>query len=221
MSVKIHNSIVDNYILVKNNIKSLSDKVTLIVVSKTFSQEHINPILNLEHKHFGENRVQEALVKWRRLIDHDNEIKLHMLGKVQSNKVSDVVSLFSYVHSLDNIKLADKFSSEEIKAKKKLNYFIQINIGNEKHKTGVAIDKATKFIDYCRSKLKLNVIGVMCLPPFGIDPLIFFIKLHEIAKENFLKELSMGMSHDYLLAIKNGATYVRVGSAIFGERSRH
>lgn len=187
-------------------------------MSKNFLFTDFEPILKLGHKNFGENRVQEAYSKWRALIDSDNEIKLHMLGKVQSNKVLDVVNLFDYVHSLDSEKLAEKFSLEESKQNKNLKYFIQINIANEKQKSGIDINEIENFFNLCKNKLSLNIIGLMCLPPVNQDPVPYFAKLRELASRIQVKDLSMGMSNDYLLALEQGSTFIRIGSKIFGNR---
>lgn len=211
--------IVSNFQKISNNINLVNKNITIIAVSKTFKIEQIMPLINFGHKHFGENKVQESLEKWMPEFLNEKKIQLHMLGKLQSNKVDDAVRIFSYVHSLDNEKLALKLSDTEKKVNKNLIYFIQVNIASEPQKSGIAINCADDFIKFCVNDLKLNVGGLMCLPPINADPAPYFQKLNLIGKKNNLKDLSMGMSQDYLQAINFGATYVRIGSNIFGERS--
>ena len=163
--------------------------------------------------------MQETLDKWTPHLLNEKNIQLHMLGKLQSNKVDDAVKMFSYIHSLDNEKLALKLSFAEKKTSKFLKYFVQVNIASEPQKSGIALDQADDFISFCLNELKLNVIGLMCLPPMSVDPVPFFKQLKLIGVKNNLKDLSMGMSQDYLEAIEFGATYVRIGSSIFGERN--
>ena len=212
-------SIVENYKSIINKINHLSNKVTLICVTKTFSLDVIKPLVDNGHIHFGENKVQEAKNKWSDLLKIKPEINLHMLGKVQSNKIDEIVKIFSFVHSLDNEKNSIKFNESEKKFNKKLNYFIQVNIGNELQKSGIQISLVKDFVRFCRKDLNLNILGLMCIPPFNQNPEIFFSTLYKLNKECDLNNLSMGMSSDYELAIKNGANYVRVGSYIFGSRS--
>ena len=212
-------SIVENYKSIINKINHLSNKVTLICVTKTFSLDVIKPLVDNGHIHFGENKVQEAKNKWSELLKIKPEINLHMLGKVQSNKIDEIVKIFSFVHSLDNEKNSIKFNESEKKFNKKLNYFIQVNIGNELQKSGIQISLVKDFVRFCRKDLNLNILGLMCIPPFNQNPEIFFSTLYKLNKECDLNNLSMGMSSDYELAIKNGANYVRVGSYIFGSRS--
>lgn len=212
-------SIVENYKSIVNKINHLSNKVTLICVTKTFSLDVIKPLVDNGHIHFGENKVQEAKNKWSELLKIKPEINLHMLGKVQSNKIDEIVKIFSFVHSLDNEKNSIKFNESEKKFNKKLNYFIQVNIGNELQKSGIQISLVKDFVRFCRKDLNLNILGLMCIPPFNQNPEIFFSTLYKLNKECDLNNLSMGMSSDYELAIKNGANYVRVGSYIFGSRS--
>ena len=209
--------ILHNYSKVSNTIKILSEKVKLIVVTKNQDINKINFIISKEHEHFGENRVQEASIKWRNLISTNPKLKLHLIGKLQSNKAKDAFEIFHYIHTLDNEKLGQIFSKLENNSTKKIKYFIQINIGNEPQKNGIAVDKVDQFIKYCINDLKLNIIGLMCIPPVGVDSNQYFKKLADLAKANNLKELSMGMSDDYECAIKNGATFIRVGSKIFSE----
>lgn len=212
-------SIVENYKSIINKINHLSNKVTLICVTKTFSLDVIKPLVDNGHIHFGENKVQEAKNKWLELLKIKPKINLHMLGKVQSNKIDEIVKIFSFVHSLDNEKNSIKFNESEKKFNKKLNYFIQVNIGNELQKSGIQLSLVKDFVKFCKKDLNLNILGLMCIPPFNQNPEIFFSKLYKLNKECDLNNLSMGMSSDYELAIKNGANYVRVGSYIFGSRS--
>jgi len=207
-------SIIKNYNVILNSIQSVSKKTELIVVTKNQSIDNIISLINLNHLHFGENRVQEALFKWKNLISNYN-IKLHLIGKLQSNKAKDAFEIFHYIHTLDSEKLAKIFSKFEESSIKKIKYFIQVNVGNEPQKSGISIDRVHQFLKYCMNDLKLNIIGLMCIPPAEGDPTQYFIGLAELARVNNLKELSMGMSNDYECAINNGATFVRVGSKIF------
>ena len=213
--------ILKNYNQVLNNINSISKNVILIVVSKTFLISHIKPIIDAGHIHFGENRVQESITKWSDLLKINHNLRLHLIGKLQTNKVVEAINHFSFIHSLDSEKLALKISIEEKNFNKKLNYFIQINIGQEKQKSGISIQDSSKFINFCKNELKINVIGLMCLPPATEDPNKYFLNLKEIANQNMLSNLSMGMSNDYLEAVKCGSNYLRIGSAILGERNDH
>ena len=167
--------------------------------------------------HFGENRVQDATLKWKNLILENVQLKLHLIGKLQSNKAKDAFELFHYIHTLDNEKLAQIFSKLEHNNLKKVKYFIQVNIANEIQKNGIPVDTANEFIKYCITDLKLNIVGLMCIPPIEGDPSQYFKRLSKLAKVNNLKELSMGMSNDYECAINYGATFVRVGSKIFSK----
>ena len=207
--------IIKNYNSIANSVQSLSKKSTLIVVTKNQGLDKINLLIKTNHLHFGENRVQEASLKWKVLISNNFQIKLHLIGKLQSNKAKEAFEIFHYIHTLDNEKLAKIFSKLEQNSNKKINYFIQVNIGNELQKSGISIDKVHQFVKYCTNDLKLNIVGLMCIPPAEGDPSQYFINLAELAKANNLKELSMGMSNDYECAINNGATFVRVGSKIF------
>ena len=207
-------SIIKNYNYILNSIKSVSKETKLIVVTKNQQIDNISLLINLNHFHFGENRVQEASLKWKNLISNSN-LKLHLIGKLQSNKAKDAFEIFHYIHTLDNEKLAKIFANLEESSIKKIKYFIQVNVANEPQKNGISIDKVHQFIKYCINDLKLNIIGLMCIPPAEGDPTQYFISLAELAKVNKLKELSMGMSNDYECAINNGATFVRVGSKIF------
>ena len=208
-------SIIKNYNYISNSIQSLSKETKLIVVTKNQEIEKINLLINSNHFHFGENRVQEAFLKWRNLISVNSNLKLHLVGKLQSNKAKDAFKIFHYIHTLDNEKLAQIFSKLEGELLRKIKYFIQVNIGNEPQKSGIPIEKVSQFIEYCINYLNLNIIGLMCIPPADRDPDKYFINLAEIARQHNLKELSMGMSSDYECAIKNGATFVRIGTKIF------
>ena len=190
----------------------------IIAVSKTFKIDHLMPIIEHGHIHFGENKVQEAIEKWTDIKNKNEQIKLHMVGKLQTNKVKFVVKLFDYIHSVDNIKLAKKISEEQKKLNKQIKVFIQINIGNEHQKSGIEINKANEFFESCK-ELQLDVIGTMCLPPDDNNSETYFSKMLNINDELKLKEISMGMSNDYLNAIKFKSTFVRIGTNIFGERS--
>ena len=211
-------TLIDKYKLIKNKINQLSKNVTFIAVSKTFSLNYIKPLIDYGHLDYGENKVQEAIQKWSSLINSRKDIKLHMLGRVQSNKVYLASKIFSYIHSLDNEKIANKFALAQNKLNKQLKYFVQINVGDEKQKGGINTLLAPDFIKFCQYDLKLNIIGLMCIPPINISPNIYFSKLQEINKTCNLKELSMGMSSDYESAIKFGSTFVRIGSSLFGNR---
>jgi pyridoxal phosphate enzyme (YggS family) len=209
--------ILNNYTKILNSVKILSENVKLIVVTKNQDINKINFIINKEHEHFGENRVQEAFLKWKNLISTNSKLKLHLIGKLQSNKAKDAFEIFDYIHTLDNEKLGQIFSKLEGNSKKKIKYFIQVNIGNEPQKNGITVDKVDQFTKYCINDLKLNIIGLMCIPPVDGNSNQYFKNLADLAKANNLKELSMGMSNDYECAIKNGATFIRVGSKIFSE----
>jgi pyridoxal phosphate enzyme (YggS family) len=209
--------IVKNYNFIYNYVKSTSKKITLIVVTKNQDVEKINLLINQNQNDFGENRVQEALIKWKNIISNDPRIRLHLLGKLQSNKAKEAFEIFHYIHTLDNEKLAQIFSKLESNSSKKIKYFIQVNIGNEPHKNGISVNKLNEFIKYCRIDLNLNIIGLMCIPPVEDEPNQHFSKLAELSRVNNLNELSMGMSNDYECAISYGATFVRVGSKIFSE----
>ena len=208
-------SLLKNYYNILESVNNLSKKTTLIVVTKNQQLANINLLIKSNHIHFGENKVQEATLKWKNLIFNSN-LKLHLIGKLQSNKAKDAFEIFHFIHTLDNEKLAKIFAKLEENSTKKIKYFIQVNVGNEPQKSGILIDKAQQFVKYCMNDLKLNIVGLMCIPPAEGDPTQYFISLAELAKVNNLNELSMGMSNDYECAINNGATFVRVGSKIFG-----
>jgi pyridoxal phosphate enzyme (YggS family) len=214
-------NILNHYEIINQQIKKNShhNLINLIVVTKGRSLDDIQKIINLGHIHFGENRVQESINKWEKILNINNKIKLHLIGKLQTNKVKDVIKLFSYVHSLDNDKLALKISVEENNYKKKLFHFVQVNLGEESQKSGILKQDLSNFINYCKNDLRLNIIGLMCLPPLNEDPVKYFVELKNLAHIYNLKELSMGMSNDYIEAIKNGSTFIRVGSAIFNSNT--
>ena len=191
-------NILKNYNQILNDINNISKEAILIVVSKTFLISHIKPIIDIGHIHFGENRVQDSIAKWSDLLKVNQNLKLHLIGKLQTNKVVEAINHFSFIHSLDSEKLALKISQEEKNFNKKLDYFIQINIGQEKQKSGISIEDSSKFINFCKSELKINVIGLMCLPPIAENPKKYFLDLKKIANTNQLFNLSMGMSNDYL-----------------------
>ena len=215
------NIIIERYNKIKLNIAESkpAQKVNIIAVSKTFSLEHVNPLINFGHQHFGENKVQEAISTWSGIKKEDDNIKLHMIGKLQSNKAKDAVKLFDYIHSLDSQKLADTLANHQINLKKNLNYFIQVNIGNEIQKSGIPVGELDQFYNYCRNEINLNILGLMVIPPNDNNTEKYFKSMNELNKSLALQELSMGMSADYLKAVKHGSTFVRVGSFIFGERS--
>jgi PLP dependent protein len=218
----MHKSI-DNLIEIKKKIHSnnldLKSDIKIIAVSKTFPMENILPLIEYGHIDYGENKVQEALDKWTKIKKDNANLKIHMIGKLQTNKVKQAVKLFDYIHSLDSIKLAKKISEEQIKIKKNLKIFIQINIGDEIQKSGIKLEDLSNFYQTCINDFKLNIIGLMCLPPNNLDSSKYFKKMNNLAENLSLKELSMGMSSDYLTALEHKATFVRIGSKIFGERS--
>ena len=214
------NTIIQRFNKIKSNITSVKPirPVNIVAVSKTFSLNHIQPLIDYGHKHFGENKVQEAFSKWHELKKSNNSLNLHMIGKLQSNKAKKAVEIFDYIHSLDNQKLADILSREQQNLGKKLKYFIQVNIGNELQKSGVRAQELDNFYNYCIKEKNLNVIGLMVIPPNDNNTNKYFKNLDELNNSLSLKELSMGMSADYYEAIKNNATFVRIGSLIFGNR---
>ncbi|MDC0396730.1 YggS family pyridoxal phosphate-dependent enzyme [Candidatus Pelagibacter sp.] len=217
----MHNSI-NNLALINDQIKSkfgLVKNLNIIAVSKTFPMSEINPLIENGQIHFGENKVQEAIDKWSEVKKLNENLKLHMIGKLQTNKVKYVVPLFDYIHSLDNIKLAEKIASEQIKKNRNLKIFIQINIGNEPQKAGLNIRDLKNFYENCTQVLNLNIIGLMCLPPQYGSAKNYFNEMVELKKTINVGDLSMGMSEDYLKAVDCGATYIRIGSKIFGDRS--
>ena len=214
-------TIIDRYEKIKSKISSLkTDKpVNIIAVSKTFTLDRIKPLIDHGHLHFGENKVQEAIAKWSQEKKINPNIKLHMIGKLQSNKAKDAVKFFDYIHSVDNQKLADALAKYQSNLNKTIKYFIQVNIGNEIQKSGIPISELDAFYNYCVNEINLNIIGLMIIPPINMSAVKCFESLHELNKSLALNDLSMGMSADYLDAVKNGASFVRVGSSIFGSRS--
>jgi pyridoxal phosphate enzyme (YggS family) len=209
--------IIINYNQIINKISLLSKSTKLIVVCKNQDLKNIDFIIKQGHSDFGENKVQEASFKWKNIILNNSQLQLHLLGKLQSNKAKDAFKIFTYIHTLDTEKLAKIFSKLENENLKKIKYFIQVNIGNEPQKNGISVDQVSQFTKYCLNDLKLNIIGLMCIPPYEDNSSQYFKKLSELAIENNLKELSMGMSNDYECAINNGATFVRIGSKIFSK----
>ena len=215
---------VENLILIQNEIKSkiielnlIDYKPIIVAITKTFKLDHILPLIDYGHVNFGENKVQETLEKWNDIKNKNSQIKLHMVAKLQSNKVKHALKIFDYIHSLDNIKLAEKISYEQKKINKKPKLFIQINIGNELQKSGIAIEKLEEFYRNC-IQLNLDIVGTMCLPPENQDSNIYFSKMKNLNDNIKLNELSMGMSSDYLTAIKYSSSHLRIGSKIFGNR---
>ena len=215
------NNIVESYKEINSNIKKLNPRqeVKVIAISKTFTAEYIKPLIDFGHNHFGENKVQEAISKWRLIKKEKPFIKLHMVGKLQSNKAKNAVEIFDYIHSLDSQKLADILSKSQKDINKSLKYFIQINIGNELQKSGVSSTEVDAFYTYCTREMNLNIIGLMVIPPNDGNSKKYFKLLDDLNNSLSLKELSMGMSADYLEAINYNSTFVRIGSSIFGSRS--
>ena len=211
-------NVVKNFDLVKEEISNFK-KANIVAVSKTFPIGHILPLINHGHQHFGENKVQEAQEKWTSLKNDFPNLKLHLIGKLQTNKVKFALPLFDYIHSLDSIKLAEKISLEQKKKNFKPKIFIQINLGKENQKSGIDEDDLENFYQKCVTEYNLNIIGIMCLPPFDEDSTPFFKKMQNLSESLKLKEISMGMSNDYMDALKFKATFIRVGSKIFGNRS--
>jgi len=209
---------IKNYIKTELNKLNLHNNPKIIAVSKTFKIEKVMPLISFGHIDFGENKVQEAMNKWTEIKKINSEIKLHMIGKLQSNKVKFAVQIFDYIHSVDSEKLAKKIAEEQKKINKKIKIFIQVNIGEESQKSGINISDIEKLVLYCK-EVNLDLIGLMCIPPSNIDPEKFFLKMSKLNKSFDFKELSMGMSSDFLLASKYLSTYVRIGSKIFGQRS--
>ena len=215
---------VKNLLNIENNIKThltelnINNYPKIIAVSKTFKIEKILPLIKHGHIDFGENKVQEAVEKWTEVKKNNPEIKLHMIGKLQTNKVKFAVQLFDYIHSVDSEKLAKKIANEQKKINKKIKIFLQVNIGNEDQKSGINKRDVNELVSFCKES-DLNLIGLMCIPPLDKDPNNYFEEMKELNKSLGFDELSMGMSSDFLTAIKNLSTYVRIGSSIFGQRS--
>jgi PLP dependent protein len=212
--------IIERFDKIKSKILLLKSKkqVNIVAVSKSFPIEHIMPLIDYGHNHFGENKVQEAVSKWSVVKKDKQYLKLHMIGKLQSNKAKEAVKLFDFIHSLDNKKLADLLAKHQKDLKKKLKYFIQVNLENEIQKSGISVSELDPFYNYCVNEINLDIIGLMVIPPNDNKSEKYFKSLNELNNSLALKELSMGMSADYISAIENGATFVRVGSSIFGSR---
>ena len=219
----MHNT-VKNLLDIENNIKAFLNKLNInskskiIAVSKTFKIDKILPLIEHGHTDFGENKVQEAIEKWTEIKKTNPQVKLHMIGKLQTNKVKSAVRIFDYIHSVDSIKLAKKISDEQIKINKKIKVFLQINIGDEDQKSGINKAEANKVVTYCK-EIGLDLIGLMCIPPANSDSNYYFEEMNKLNNSFGFVDLSMGMSSDYLIAVKHSSTYVRVGSSIFGHRS--
>ena len=207
--------ILKNYLNIKAKTVLLNRDVNIVVVTKGQNFENIKPIIDQGHSDFGENKVQEASQKWSEILRNNSRIKLHLIGKLQSNKAKDAFNLFDFIHTLDSEKLAKILSSLENNSEKKIKYFIQVNIGNEIQKNGINLSHVKEFIGFCSKDLKLNIVGLMCIPPLNLDPIPFFEKMQNLKLINNFNELSMGMSTDYNQALNYGATYIRIGSAIF------
>ena len=205
--------------MIENEVKEINSVAKIIAVSKTFSVNDIMPLIDHGHIHFGENKVQEAINKWKNLKNLNDKLKLHLIGRLQTNKVKLAISLFDYIHSLDSIKLAKKISIEQTSQNRNLKIFIQINLGGETQKGGIEPNNLKTFYQECVNELKLNIIGLMCIPPQNNETYLYFEQMSEFKKKLNLKELSMGMSSDYLEALKYGASFVRIGSKIFGSRT--
>tara|TARA_B100000609_G_scaffold192393_1_gene182242 strand:- start:230 stop:889 length:660 start_codon:yes stop_codon:yes gene_type:complete len=216
--------IVKNLLDIKKKIKDhvdlfkINNSPKIIAVSKTFKIDKILPLIEYGHIDFGENKVQEAVEKWTEIKKINPKIQLHMIGKLQTNKVKLAVQLFDYIHSVDSKKLAKKISDEQLKSNKKIKIFLQVNIGDENQKSGIDKSEINQLVSYCR-EIGLEVIGLMCIPPFDIDPKGYFEEMQKLNESFGFTELSMGMSSDFLLAVKNLSTYVRIGSSIFGQRT--
>ncbi len=211
--------IIQNFSDVSHELDKTNAKPIIIAVSKTHSMEHIQPLLDYGHRVFGENKVQEAKQKWEKALSVVENLELHLIGKLQSNKAKDAVKIFHYIHSLDSTKLAEELSKYEKKLNLQRKYFVQVNVGEEKQKSGIITKDVSSFVDFCINEKKLNVLGLMCIPPFDLDPIPFFQIVSDLNKQLQLPLLSMGMSNDYIDAAKLGATHVRVGSKIFGARN--
>ena len=214
---------VNNLLSIQNQLKELDLKYNqlpeIIAVSKTFDMNSIEPLIEHGQKNFGENKIQEAVEKWTDVKLKNPDIKLHMLGKIQTNKVKFLFPLFDYIHSLDSLKLADKIASEQVKKNKKSQIFIQVNLANESQKNGIEKNSLENFYQKCKESFDLNIIGLMCLPPANENPQKYFLELKSLAKKLSIEKLSMGMSNDYLKAAECGSNYLRIGSNIFGSRN--
>ena len=214
------NTIVERFDKIKFNIKKKvnDNRIKVVAVSKTFSLDHIMPLIDYGHTDFGENKVQEAYSKWSEIKKIKGDLKLHMVGKLQSNKAKKAVEIFDYIHSLDSQKLADTLSKCQSEINKSINYFIQVNIGNESQKSGIPYNEVDSFYNYCSKEKNMNILGLMAIPPNDDNTAKYFQSLSELNYSLGLKELSMGMSSDYMTAIDFKATFIRIGSSIFGKR---
>ena len=216
-------STIQNLLEIETNIKTHLNKINIhknpkiVAVSKTFKIDKILPLIEYGHIDYGENKVQEAVEKWREIKEKNSKIKLHMIGKLQTNKVKFAVPLFDYIHSVDSEKLAKKIADEQNKINKKIKIFLQVNIGNENQKSGINKDNLNQLISYCKI-IGLDLVGLMCIPPANIDPESYFVEMQKINKSQGFSELSMGMSSDFLKAAEYSSTYIRIGSKIFGQR---
>ena len=217
-------STIQNLLDIETNIKTHLNKINIhknpkiVAVSKTFKIDKILPLIEYGHIDYGENKVQEAVEKWKEIKKKNSKIKLHMIGKLQTNKVKFAVSLFDYIHSVDSEKLAKKIADEQNKINKKIKIFLQVNIGNENQKSGINKDNLNQLISYCKL-IGLDLVGLMCIPPANIDPESYFVEMQKINKSQGFSELSMGMSSDFLKAAEYSSTYIRIGSKIFGQRN--
>jgi len=211
--------IVDRLVSIKKEIQLNNNKAEIIAISKTFPISKILPLINFGHIHYGENKIQEAVDKWTDIKKDFTNIKLHFVGKLQTNKVKFAIPLFDYIHSLDSIKLAEKIANEQIKKKFKPKIFIQVNIGKETRKNGIDVENLKNFYSDCKKNFDLNIVGLMCLPPNDNSPDVYFSEMQRLINNTNLKELSMGMTNDYLEALKYKSTFLRIGSKIFGQRN--
>ena len=215
------NIIVERFNKIKSNISKIDNPnaLKIIAISKTFSLEYIMPLIELGHNHFGENKVQEAETKWHKVKKEKKNLRLHMVGKLQSNKAKKAVEIFDYIHSLESQKLADILSKCQSEINKSINYFIQVNIGSESQKAGIQYNEVDQFYNYCTREKKMNILGLMAIPPNDDKTEEYFKSLSELNSSLGLKELSLGMSADYMKALEHKSTFLRIGSLIFGERS--
>ena len=204
-------------LLIKNNLQNKD--LNIIIICKTFSMDKILPLIDAGHVHFGENKVQEAELKWKEVKEKHPNIKLHMVGKLQTNKVKAALNVFDYIHSVDNYRLGEKIVKYEKKLNKKIKTFVQVNVGDESQKSGISPKNVNQFVNHCKNGLSLNIIGLMCLPPIDDNPEKYFLHLNQLRNQTDLCHLSMGMSNDYQTAIKCGSTFLRIGSKILGERN--
>ena len=218
-------SIVENLLKINEKVKRkfestshLTNLPKIIAVSKTFKIDHIEPVINHGHLDYGENKVQEAVDKWTEVKKNNKDLKLHLIGRLQTNKVKPAVQLFDYIHSLDNKKLANKICKVQSELNKKIKLFIQVNIGDEDQKSGISKKDLPDFYNFCL-QLGLDIKGLMCIPPLNEDPIKYFVEMNKLKKKMNLEELSMGMSSDYIEAVENGSSFLRIGSGIFGQRS--